>query len=970
MTGNDWSTYARLLGYVRPYWPLFLLAIVCYGLGSGAEAYVFKLLGDLVDQIGLSGSEGTFNNELLSGLLRVPILMFVAALGRAMAEVGGEYLMSRISFRVVHKLRLELFDSLLRLPAAFFDASSQGHLVNRITFTVAQLRDTGTDALKSLFQDSVKVVVYFGTMLYLSWKLTLVFVAAAPLVAAVVAFASRRFRRLGRRIQNSMGDVTHVASETVSGQRVVRIFGGERYESERFTAASLANTRQHLKLIVTKVTSTQIIQVTVAAALSLLIALLVWADLGAGLSAGNVVTLLGVAGLLARPIRKLSEVNAKLQRGLAAAEDVFAQLDEPGEGDRGSVDTERVAGRIEFDAVNFRYATRDEAALKDVSLTIEPGETVALVGRSGSGKSTFANLIPRFYEPTSGSIRLDGVDVLDYRRESLRRQIALVNQQVVLFNDTLARNIAYGALAGADTAAIEAVVERANATEFVERLPDGLDTLVGDDGVLLSGGQRQRVAIARALLKDAPVLILDEATSALDNESERAIQAALEEVMRGRTTLVIAHRLSTIENADRIVVLEQGEIVEMGSHAQLIEQGGAYAALYAAQFDADKAPAPPAEGNGAVTKLAQPEASLETRIWYRNSTASRLLSPAAWLFGVASRRRRARFKHTGVSYRAPVPVVIVGNISAGGTGKSPFVIFLSRWLRSRGLKVGIVSRGHGGRSSAPLQVFADSDPVLAGDEAPMLARRTGVPVYVDKDRAAAVRALLEAHAIDIVLADDGLQHYALERDVEIALIDAARGFGNGRLMPAGPLREPISRLEEVDLVVATASDSTADSLAVPVDGVVVPCPTAVVRLGFGAERLSVEEFRARYQSVVALAGIGNPQRFEASLAKLGLDVQLRTYPDHHDYDGSELLEWRNGVFGSRPLLCTEKDAMKLARLLRGGEALFYLEIDLAVPAPLERRLTELFSDKGVLSSEASTSASPSEPMTPSANESP
>ncbi|MEM1433320.1 MAG: lipid A export permease/ATP-binding protein MsbA [Pseudomonadota bacterium] len=955
MKGSDWSTYARLLGYVRPYWPLFLLATICYLFGSGAEAYVFRLLGDLINLIGVPGDNQGFESDVLSGLLKIPLLMFAAALVRAAGEILGEYLMSSISLKVVHRLRTQLFDSLLHLPVAYFDASSQGHLVNRITFTTTQLRDTGTDALKTIVQDTGKVVVYFGYMLYLSWKLTLVFVAVAPLVGAVVAYAGRRFRRIGRRIQDSMGDVTHVAAETVSGQRVVRVFGGELYESERFNSASLFNTRQHLKMIVTKVTSTQVIQVTVAAALSLLIALLVLADLGAGLSAGDVVTLLGMAGLLARPIRKLTEVNAKLQRGLAAADDVFSQLDEPGERNDGTLEVDRAAGRIEFEGVGFTYATRSDAALKNISLVVEPGETVALVGRSGSGKTTLANLLPRFYEPTEGCIRLDGVDVRDYNREALRRQIALVNQQVVLFNDTLARNIAYGTLAAASPQAIQEVVERANAAEFVAQLSDGLDTLVGDDGVLLSGGQRQRVAIARALLKDAPILILDEATSALDNESERAIQLALDEAMRGRTTLVIAHRLSTIEKADRIVVLEQGEIVEVGSHADLLAAGGAYAALYAAQFqdDAMLRPTEPADDAALPDPQNLPPApgkdTLEQRIWYRDGTRAKLLAPASWLFGaVAARRKRRLTAEADGAWRPPVPVIVVGNITVGGTGKTPFVIRLCRWLRDRGMQPGIVSRGYGGLVATPERVTGDSDPLLVGDEAPVLARRSGVPVCVGRDRSAVVAHLLETSEVDVVICDDGLQHYALARDVEIALVDGHRGFGNGRLLPAGPLREPVSRLREVDLVVSNGRPQALQEIADQISFQVSVVPLTFVRLGFAPERLALTDFARQYPSVVAIAGVGNPDRFERSLRELGIDPLMRVYPDHHDYTGAELEDWRRGSFAARPLVCTEKDAVKLARFLRGGESLFYLEIDLEFDARAEAALEQTLRTKGIL----------------------
>ena len=571
---NDWKTYRRLLAYVKPYWPIFAIAVVGFQIGAGAEAYFAMMFGDLID-------------TWPSTSVMIPLLMLGAALARAIGEIVGEILLGRISWSVVHNIRVELFDQLLLMPSAYFDASSQGHLVSRITYNVAQLRDTGTEALKSLVQDGGKLIVFLGGMAWISWKLTLIFVAAAPMVGLIVGYTSRRFRRISRRIQNSMGDVTHVASEAVNGYRVVRIFGGESYERARFDRSSRANRRQHLKMVATKVTSTQIIQVFVACALALLVALLFQPAIGGHFRSAISFAFLGLAGLLARPIKKLSEINARLQRGLAAAEDVFGQLDQVPEEDAGELTVERVSGRIEFRDVTFSYERGAAPVLRNVDLQIEPGQTVALVGKSGSGKSTLASLLPRFYEPQSGEIRLDGERLDRYTLATLRRQIALVTQQVTLFNDTLERNIAYGDLVNASPEKLRDAVERAHADVFVDEMPEGIDTIVGDDGVLLSGGQRQRVAIARAILKDAPVLILDEATSALDTTSERHIQAALEEVMRGRTTLVIAHRLSTIEKADVILVMDRGRIVESGRHEELLQRGGAYAELYAAQFDPD-----------------------------------------------------------------------------------------------------------------------------------------------------------------------------------------------------------------------------------------------------------------------------------------------------------------------------------------------------------------------------------------------
>lgn len=949
MKGNDWSTYKRLLGYVRPYWPLFLLSVVGFLIGSGAEAYFVRLLGNLIDGWGDPASDL---------MVTIPMTMFGVAIVRGLGEVTGELLLSKISFSVVHQLRVELADRLLVLPSAYFDAATQGHLVNRITFNVAQLRDTGTDALKSLVKDGGYVIVLFACMLYLSWKLTLVFLAAAPLVAIVVGFASRRFRRISRRIQNSMGDVTHVSSEMVSGYRVVRIFGGERYERERFTGASNRNRRQNLKMVGTKVASTQVIQIMVAAALSILIWLMFRPELGGSLSTGDVVAFLGYAGLLSRPIRKLSEVNSRLQRGLAAADDVFAQLDEPAEADDGNQHIERLSGRIAFDDVSFSYETRTNAALRNVSFSIEAGETIALVGASGSGKSTLASLIPRFYEVDSGKIILDGTHIAEYSRDSLRRQIAVVNQQVVLFNDTLRANIAYGELSGASDDDIDDVVARARVADFLKDLPLGLETLVGDDGVLLSGGQRQRIAIARALLKDSPILILDEATSALDAESERRIQAALEEAMRGRTTIVIAHRLSTIEKADRILVMEDGQIVESGPHTELLANGGAYAALYDAQFDDQdgKTERKRRNANRRKRDLAKPregnrrrgnggvQNTLENRLWYGRSALSSALAPASWLFAREAKRRRNAFRSgRRAAWRAPVPVIVVGNISVGGTGKTPFVIWLAQALSARGFSPGIVSRGYGGSASTVLLVNPDADPVLVGDEAPLLARRSGVPVVVGRRRKEAVARLMEVQPVNIVISDDGLQHYELARDIEIAMVDGVRGLGNRKQLPAGPLREPPERLLEVDWVI-----STGQALGEVEDETVAQVlPRSFVQVGLVNERIPIDEFVRECRDVHAIAGIGNPGRFAQTLRDLGLRPAMHVYPDHHEYDGCELRAWKAGPTDRRPIVCTEKDAIKLSRYLQGGEQLYYLEIELDLPEEGEARLDALLRERGI-----------------------
>ncbi len=931
MRPDGWATYRRLLGYVWPYSFAFAGAVAAFLVGSAAEAVFVKLFERLID----SWDEG-----LADAALFIPLAMLGAVCARGLGEFAGEMLLSRISFSVVHNLRVALFEQLLQMPSAFFDASAQGHLVSRITYNVAQLRDAGTVALRALVQDGVKILVFLGCMIYLSWQLTLIFVAAVPIVAAVVLAASRRFRRIARRIQGSMRDVTHVTGELVAGYRVVRIFGGEPYERRRFARASHANRRQNLKMVMTKVVSTHVVQILVVAAVAVLISLLARPEIVQGLSIGNFTGFLMFAGLLVRPVRRLTEVNARLQRGLAAAEDVFSQLDTEVEADSGGHRVSRVLGRIEFRDVHFGYQQGVNDVLRGISLTIEPGQTVAVVGRSGSGKSTLASLIPRFYDVARGQVLIDGTPVRDYAKDNLRSHIALVSQQVTLFNDTLAANIAYGALSNATPEAVDEAVGRARVRTFAAHLPAGLNTLVGDDGVLLSGGQRQRVAIARAILKNAPILILDEATSALDSESERHIQGALSEVMRGRTTLVIAHRLSTVESADVIVVMDEGRIVETGTHESLLAFGGVYTNLHEAQFsDIEPRAMPAVETKAdppAVTEgaLPEPPGPNLVRGWYSDAWWLRLLVPLSWVFGrIAARRRRLSVAGQRPSWRAPIPVLVVGNLTVGGTGKTPFVIWLVRQLLRRGYRPGVVARGYRGRANRnPVAVAAaGADPGQVGDEPPILARRTGVPVVICRDRVRAVQFLAAEFDVDVVVCDDGLQHYALARDVEIAVIDGFRGFGNGRLLPAGPLRESPERLREVDWVIANRQRSGLAER----ETVMHIRPCAFVNLQTGV-RMAPDHFAAQYPNVNAVAGVGNPDGFAQTLYGLGLKPTLQPLGDHHRYFGDEIHfdnDW--------PVVCTEKDAVKLDRLDVPLGHCWFLETEIEIDDEGLRRLDEL-----------------------------
>lgn len=923
--------YKALLSLAFEHKVYFLVAVigmVIFALSDAAFAYLMKPMLD----------DGFIDRDPFI-IKMIPLAIVLIFIVRMAAIFMRGYCMGYIGRQVINSLRKMMFEKLLTLTSVEYDQSSSSAITSRFSYDVEQVATSVSSSLTVFIQDSLRIIVLLGYMLWLNWQLTMIFLTAGPIVFIIVVKISGRFRSISKNIQESMGGVTRVAQEVIDSNRVVKIFGGGDFERGKFDSINLQNLRLHLKMTVAQAVSAPLIQLIVAIAFAAIVAFATSDSMQGIVSTGDFVSFIFAMTMLLAPMRVLSSINASIQKGIAAGESVFEFTALDSEKNEGKLSLNRAKGHLKFSDVVLRYARNDQAVLDKISFEVMPNQTVAIVGRSGSGKSSMVNLIPRLYEVDSGDLTLDGERIEDYRLGDLRRQIAYVGQDVRLFNDTIRNNIAYGITDKVSQEEIIAAAEQAYAWEFIKDLPEGLDTEVGEHGVLLSGGQRQRIAIARALLKNAPILILDEATSALDTESERHIQHAIENLMLNRTTLVIAHRLSTIEHADHILVMDQGKIVEQGDHKTLLSSDGIYARLHSMQFqDANSiARSRPTETEAVIHPVVLKKSLLHNWIslsaqrrqgWWLWSInpLSILLMPLSLIYFLLAVLRRFGYR-VGIlrSTRLPVTTIVVGNITLGGNGKTPIVTALYQLLSARGYHPAIITRGYKSGNEDRVQILHDAmtDPGV-GDEANMMSEICRCPIGVGADRVAVATQLLERFVnIDVIISDDGLQHYAMQRDIEIAVCRFL-AMGNGLMVPAGPLRESVKRLQKVDITINRDSDQVIESLG------------RLWNLNNPELSKDISEFAGL--QVHALAGIGFPEIFFASLKQMGVDTINHEFADHYQFRAEDL-----DLKPDLPILVTHKDAVKLKNIDKTDIWVVPLEIDF--DKELERQILTLLENR-------------------------
>ena len=911
-TGRD--IYRNLLRLaLRGQMGILALAV----LGMAMEAATGPALSGLMKPI----LDGAIVEQQPDVIRWVPLALIGVFVLRAVGSYLSASYMAQIGARLVRDLRRAMFARLLTFPAETHDHTGSSDFLARISNHVEGVATAASKSLTILVRDSLMVAGLISWMLYVSWILTMAFLATLPVFIWLIPSSNRRVRKLSHRMMEALTHTVHNVQEVVQGYRVVKVFQAESREQARFDGTTEQYRHRQVRTQQMAALVSSIIMLLVGFAWAGIVYLVTLEGMLSTVTVGGFVSFMFAMLMMLAPARNLVRVNTQIQQSIAAGQQVFQLLDTPVEEDRGQHAKKDLQESIVYDKVSLRYRNADSDALKGISLTIRQGETVALVGRSGSGKSSIANLLPRFYMPGSGEIRIDGIPINDLPLADLRGLISYVGQNVVLFNDTVRSNIIYG-VDPVREEELELALRSAHVDEFVDHLPQGLDTIIGEDGVQLSGGQRQRLALARALYKRAPILILDEATSALDSESERFVQDALERIMDISTTLIIAHRLSTIERADHIMVLEHGTIVEQGTHQELLQKDQCYKKLYQNQFQAQ--PVAVEEG----TRASRGELLVEGRtvhqgwftrfaesVWYGESPWVWPLMPLGWLYRSALFLRRFWWRRLNRPPLPPAPVVVVGNLSVGGTGKTPLVIWLARQLRASGVSAGIVCRGWQGESASwPREVTPLTNPDEVGEEAVLLSVQTGCPVFAGPDRSEAAKALCAQHAVGVILSDDGLQHLGLARQIEILVVDGKRRYGNGLCLPAGPLREPMSRAKDADLILVHGGqprkgehrfDLEVRHLRGLLDGQTLPLD------------------RMAGQTIHAVCGIGNPDRFLESLAAAGVNAIPHIYEDHHAFR-IEHLDFGDG----RAVIMTPKDAVKCERFAR--ERWYSLEVDVVL----------------------------------------
>lgn len=588
---NSMTTYRRLLQYASPYWRRFLLAVMAMIVYAALGPAFAKLIQPLID--------GSFVNNDPSVLRMAPWVLIGLSIVRGIAGFCGDYYSGWVSRRVITDLREDMFDQFLNLPCAAYDQSSSGQLMSQLLFNTEQVAESLTNGIMGIFRDGLTIIGLIALMVYENVQLSMVLLIVGPLLGISISRVSKRFRSISRRIQESMGNVGHVAQEAIDAQRIVKVFNGKTYEADKFDQENELNFQRYMKRIATEAFAGSAIQLIYVSGFAAVLYVVSLDAVRSSITPGSLISFIAAMSMMLSPIKRVANLANVVQRGIAAGGSIFELLDSERERDTGTIELPQVAGRVEYRRVSLAYQEDGDTILKDIDLSIPPGKTIALVGHSGSGKTSLIRLLPRLYEPTGGEILVDGVNIRDLTLPSLRHHIAYVGQEVTLFNDTIANNIAYGSHGTTNREQIREAAVAAHALSFIEALPDGFETRVGEQGILLSGGQRQRIAIARALLKNAPILILDEATSALDAESERHVQEALETLMQNRTTLVIAHRLSTIQKADQIYVMRDGRIIEAGTHDELLQRQSHYGELYRLQFGQDASQHKTGQGTGA-----------------------------------------------------------------------------------------------------------------------------------------------------------------------------------------------------------------------------------------------------------------------------------------------------------------------------------------------------------------------------------